>query len=410
MTGLRSPDLARLHRVNRGHLDAMTGELGIFQHARGSEPDPGHGYCVDDVARALEVDLLHARVLTWPVVAGTAERSLAFLEAAFDSETRRFRNFRAVDGSWQDGPASNDSSGRAMLALGQFVHDAPEPGLAQRARSLFNAALPKAARMTSPRAQAAVVLACLAATSGPAAAATAAETAAALPAQSATRRPIAAKELEATVVARTLATDLHARVQSFARPAWPWPEPALTYENALIPRALILAGQEFNARAMLAVGLRVLDWLIEVQTAADGHCSPIGNGWWERGGMKSRFDQQPIEPTALLLAAEAAFAVTGDPRYTLTMERAYAWFLGRNDLGVAMAVPARGACRDGLTPKGANANEGAESTLMWLIALEHIRALRTSLLEPAAVAARGPEQHDAILRRPRTSLISTAGS
>ena len=86
---------------------------------------------------------------------------------------------------------------------------------------------------------------------------------------------------------------------------------------------------------MVEDGLDVLDWLIAVQTAPAGHLSPIGNGWWPRGGEKSRFDQQPIEATALLLAAEVAYQVTGDERYRSAMERAYAWFLGDNDLGLA---------------------------------------------------------------------------
>lgn len=411
MTLQRSPDEpARLHKINRRHLEAITGELGILQHATGSTPDPEHGYCVDDVARALEVDLLHAQVLRWPAVSESAERSLAYLEAAFDVTTGRFRNFRAIDGSWLDEPASNDSNGRAMLALGQVIHVAPEPGIAERASALFDRALPKAARLNSPRAQASVVLACLAATSGPGAAAAAAATAAAATTGSATRRHVTTQELNATVVMRTLATDLHARVQSFARPGWPWPEPVLTYENALVPRAMILAGQRLGARAMQAIGLQVLDWLIEVQTAEAGHLSPIGNGWWEHGGTKSQFDQQPIEPTSLLLAAEAALGVTGKARYRLAMERSYAWFLGGNDHGVRVAEPARGACRDGLTAEGVNTNEGAESTLMWLMALEHIRTLRAQVADGPSASTGADRRAEPLRPHPKTSLVAMAGS
>jgi hypothetical protein len=409
MTVPRAPGMpARLHGINRRHLEAMTGELGILQHASGSVPNRVHGYCVDDVARTIEVDLLHARALGWPAVADDTERSVAFLEAAFNQGTGRFRNFRAIDGSWLDEPGSNDSNGRAMLALGQVIHDSPEAGVAERARGLFDRALPKAARMTSPRAQASIVLACLAATSGPGATAAAEAAVAGAETRSATRRQIPIRELDATVVMRTLATDLHARVQSFARPGWPWPEPILTYENALVPRAMIAAAERLGARAMLSIGLHVLDWLIEVQTAEAGHLSPLGNGWWEHGGTKSQFDQQPIEPTSLLLAAEAAFRATGKDRYLAAMERAYAWFLGRNDLGVPIAVPARGACRDGLTSAGPNMNEGAESTLMWLIAVEHIRALRTSVAN--APSPTDPDERHRIPLRPNTSPIAMARS
>ena len=186
-------------------------------------------------------------------------------------------------------------------------------------------------------------------------------------------------------VMRSLATGLHAQFLVGARPGWLWPEETLTYENALLPRALIVAGLRGRAETMVMIGLQVLDWLIAVQTATDGHLSPIGNAWWTRDGERSTFDQQPIEATALLLAAEAAYEATGDPRYRAAMERSYAWFLGANDLGVPIARPVRGACGDGLTKRGRNRNEGAESTLMWLIAAEHIRALRAA--QPTATTA-----------------------
>ena len=358
------PDAA-LHPISRRHLDELGGELGILQHAVGSVPDPAHGYCVDDVARALEVDLLHARGLGWASVSGSAWRSLHFLQEAFDAETGRFQNFRAMNGEWIGGPGSNDSFGRAMLALGAAMEAAPDARLVDAALALFGRALPAAGKVTSPRAQASVVLACDAV------------------ARSATitgssEEPEAAVGAASALVLRRLATGLHARFLESARPGWPWPEESLTYENALLPRALIVAGHRLGAGTMLAIGLQVLDWLIDVQTTPKGRFSPVGNGWWPRGGERSQFDQQPIEATSLLLAAEAAHNATRNPRYLEVMERAYAWFLGANDLGRRIAHPARGACCDGLTSTGLNKNEGAESTLMWLIAAEHIRRVRGS--------------------------------
>ena len=128
---------------------------------------------------------------------------------------------------------------------------------------------------------------------------------------------------------------------------------------------------------MVRTGLRVLDWLIEAQTSADGHLRSVGNaGWWPRGGHPARFDQQAISTTTLLLAAEAAFEETADPRYREATECAYGWFLGHNDAQAPVADPTSGAGADGIGPAGVSHNQGAESTLMWLIALEHIRALR----------------------------------
>ena len=356
-------DRAPLYPISRQHLEALTGELGILQHAAGSRPDPAHGYCVDDVARALEVDLLHARGLGWHQVAGSAGKSLRFLEDAFDTDTGRFRNFRSIDGSWTGGPASDDSFARAMLALGETIDAAPDARVLDRAIELFGRALPAAGKVTSPRAQASIILACDAVARSRAVAGIEEGRELALGAAS-------------SAVLRRLATDLHAGFLERAQPGWPWPEKALTYENALLPRALIVGGRRLCADLMLAIGLQVLDWLIEEQTAPEGHFSPVGNGWWPRGGTKSPFDQQPIEATALLLAAEAAYDATRAPHYLEAMERAYAWFLGGNDRSLHIADPARGACFDGLTSTGVNTNEGAESTLMWLIAAERIRRMR----------------------------------
>jgi hypothetical protein len=376
--------LAKLHPISRRHLQAITGELGIFQHAIGSTPDPARGHCVDDVARALEVDLLHARSLGWNVVADSARRNLQFLEAAFDESSGRFLNLRSVDGSWIGGPGSNDNLGRAMLALGETIAAAPEAAVVDSAMELFSRALPAARKVTSPRAQASVILGCAAvAGSAP--------------------LPDAALGIAATTVARTMATGMHAQFLWLARPGWPWVEETLTYENALIPRALIVAGRQLGALAMLAIGRQVLDWLIDIQTTPEGHLSPIGNTWYPRLGEKSRFDQQPIEATALLLAAEAAYRVTGEPRYLAAMERSYAWFLGANDLGLRIAHPVRGAGADGLTADGINTNEGAESTLMWLMAAEHIRAVR-------GVSPRVPAAPSASRSRPMVEAVPAPAS
>jgi hypothetical protein len=156
-----------------------------------------------------------------------------------------------------------------------------------------------------------------------------------------------------------------------------------------VARAMITGGKRLGAAEMVRVGCRVLDWLIEAQTADDAHLTTIGNqGWWPRDGMRARFDQQPIEATALVLAAEAAWEATHADRYRRAAEAAYAWFLGRNDLGLAIADPLEGGCRDGLTPAGVNHNQGAESTLMWLTALEHVRGMRGRV--DLEVASPGP--------------------
>lgn len=347
---------APIFPVSRVHLDELSDAVGIMQHAIGRRPDPAHGYCVDDVARALIVDLLHGAELGWPAVAASVDRSMAFLEAGFDRESGRFRNFRDVAGRWLEPFGSEDAHARAVLALGEASAGAEDPRVRRAAAALFELALPATLRLTHLRPLAAAVVATDAAARGGSRPATAA--------------------LPRLAAATWLLTEPRRRGRSAD---WPWPEAILTYENGLIPRALIVAGDRLDDPVMLERGLDLLDWLVATQTAPEGHFSPIGNdGWWPHGGPRARYDQQPMEATALILAAEAAYEATGDDSHRATMEWAYGWFLGRNDGGEPVAIPETGGCRDGLTPSGVNRNQGAESTLMWLIALERIRAARMS--------------------------------
>lgn len=338
----------------RRHLERLTGPFGIWQHAVGTQPDTAFGTCTDDVARALTVDLLQRRVVGWEAVMGSARRSMDYLIAAFDPALGSFRNFRDADGVWLDAVGSQDCQGRALLALGIAAREAPEVVLRRDARALFDAALPAARRLTSPRAVASAILGCDAALEGPPGAETSA-----------------------------IFTHLVRRLRSAFADAdqggeWPWPEAELTYENALLPHALIVAGRRRGDPGLRRVGLEVLDWLIAKQTSRRGVFTPVGNdGWWPRGGTRSRHAQQPIEATALILAARAAYDVTEDAGYRRAAESAYAWFLGDNEGDLVIADTATGGCHDGLEEGRLNLNQGAESTLMWLTAVETIRAMRS---------------------------------
>ncbi len=341
----------------RRHLDELGDRVGIFQFARGRAPDPTHGYCTDDVARALRVDLRHAETTAAPgaVVAAAIRRDVAFLRAAFDPATGRFRNFRSSDGRWAEGIGSEDAHGRAVLALGETVARTFDLGALVEARRLLAAALPASLGLEYARPWAYALLGCAAALDDPPSAAPA--------------RPVLAALADrlAGAVERARAAD----------PAWPWPETQVTYDNGVVPEALIVAGVRLGRPALVRLGTSVLDWLLAAETGPDGRIRPIGNrGWWPHGGRSARWDQQPIEPASLVLAAAAALEATGEPGWAAAAARAYRWFLGANDRGIALADPDRGACRDGLEPDGVNRNEGAESTLAWLLSVERIRELR----------------------------------
>lgn len=346
------PDQA-LPPVRRQHLEALTGPLGIWQHANEVTPDEVFGTCTDDVARALVVDLLQRHGLGWEAVRPSALKAMNYLDAAFDETAGEFRNFRAAGGDWLDGSPSQDSQGRALLALCYMAREAPEVPLRLAAASMLSSALAGAGRLFSPRAVSSAIIGLDAALEGD-------------------------RSDPGMITFTRLVGRLERLFQDIDYDGdWVWPEPTLAYENALLPHAMIVAGRRLGDANMRRMGLAVLEWLIDAQTARGGIFSPIGNaGWWQRGGSRARYAQQPIEATATILAAAAAFDVTGDPIYRRTAEAAYAWFLGQNDVGLVVADVDTGGCHDGLSQDGVNENQGAESTLMWLTAVETMRALR----------------------------------
>jgi hypothetical protein len=355
-----------LYPVSRLHLDAMTGDLGIWQHARGPKPDTRFGYCTDDVARAILVDALQSRELSPEGVEGSLRRSLRFVSDAFDTVSGRFLNLRQADGRWLEADASEDCHARTLLGLAEVMAEMPGTEAADQARALFERALPAAALFRAMRAISASLIACdTAIDSSRSADMTVFERLA---------------DRLASLFGDSAPAGMSGHKPSPASPdRWPWPRSVLTYENAIVPRALIVAGRRLGRTELVALGCSVLDWLIDIETGESGQFSPIGNSnWWHRGAERSRFDQQPIDAASMVAAAVSAFRATGRRRYIDAAEAAYGWFLGDNDLGVAMADPVMGACFDGLTPTGPNLNQGAESTLAWLAALEQIRELRRS--------------------------------
>jgi hypothetical protein len=166
---------------------------------------------------------------------------------------------------------------------------------------------------------------------------------------------------------------------------WPWFEHALSYVNAKMSHALILSGQWMERQDMIEAGLKSLEWLGRVQTSEDGYFSPVGSeGGYRRGGQMARFDQQPIEAQAMVSACAQAHRLTGEGRWLEEARRAFEWFLGRNDLGLSLYDFNTGGCRDGLHPDRVNANEGAESTLAWLLSLLEFSRFDSPAVEASA--------------------------
>ena len=343
-----------LPELKLDHLLTLTDDTGIIQHARSTVPNLREGYSTDDNSRALIVSLRALEHEEDPVLLHRlAGRYLAFIDFAFNTKNRRFRNFLGYDRRWLEDAGSEDSHGRVLWSLGTVVGAAHDDAFVALAMSLFESALPTVELFSSPRAWAYALLGVC----------------------SYIRRFPGASN--ARRVREGLARRLLDLQKTAANDDWPWFEQSLSYDNARLSQALIRAGSDMGDTQMVDIGLRALDWLVRIQTGDSGGFSPIANSGWRRGAPRARFDQQPLEAQCAIEACFRAWRVTGDQRWRRAMTTVFEWFLGRNDLGLPLYDYATGGCHDGLHAEGVNANEGAESTLAFLGSLLTLRYVQT---------------------------------
>ncbi len=347
---------------NTRHLHTMTDDTGMLQHAIFSLPNTREGYTTDDNARALIVSTLldegDGRAHGEDNL-GLSRRYLAFLWLAFHSDTGRFRNFLGYDRKWLEDIGSEDSHGRALWALGSVLGRSRNPGLRGAAGRLFEAAVPAALKFSSPRAWAFSVLGLQAYLDW-------------FPGD----RVIQGAR-------NTLANRLLDVYERSHAGSWHWFEQSLSYSNARLSQALILAGGRSKNRKMIAAGIESLQWLAAAQHCGDPETFvPIGSSeCFSLGGEKPRFDQQPVEACATVSACLEAYKLTNEVRWRDEAHCAFRWFLGKNDLQAPLYDAITGGCKDGLHPDRVNENQGAESTLSFLMALLEMQ--RTTVTQPA---------------------------
>ena len=317
------------------HLQRMTDDTSLFEHAIGSLPHRALGYCTDDAGRGLAVavrsDDADAEDL--------AERWLAFLVQAHEGDGR-FRLRMGFDRRWTDDPSSDDACGRAIFGIGVAAASSPWPHIGREARRLFELVSPF--RSVYPRATAHAL--------------------------------VGAAELAAAdagcASARSLVRDgLASLPRGSDDETWPWPEPRLAYGNALLPEALIAGGHAIGDAAVVEEGLRLLRWLVAAETMGD-HFSFTPAAGRSPGDTRPVFDQQPIEAGVLADACARAFAVTHDDAWLEPLRSCARWFGGMNDVGVAMFDPETGGGFDGLEAAGVNQNQGAESTIAFVSTMQ----------------------------------------
>lgn len=346
MSRVEPIDVSSLPDLNLAHLRRLTDDTGIFQHAAYATPNRDHGYCTDDNARALVVALMYHEMTRDDTVLPLIDIYLSFLHHAFNTKLKRFRNFMSYDRRWLEELGSDDGHGRAIWGLGTAAMLAPTNAVLSLATCLFQEALEQVEGLTAPRTCAFALVGIH-------------HYLTRFPADTHSRR-----------IRKLLADRLMKQFSAHASDDWPWLEATVTYDNAKLPHALLLAGRAIPDQKMVEQGFLSLQWLVEQQTVEGGRISLIGNnGWFDRSGRRARFDQQPIEAMALVEACAEAYRISGEEVWFDRARAILSWFTGNNDTHSSLYDYQTGGCRDGLHADGPNLNQGAESTLAWLVAL-----------------------------------------
>lgn len=341
-----------LPSLSLDHLRVMSDDTGLFQHAVHSVPDRSHGYCVDDNARGLLLSTTLNRLAEQRLPETMTSAFAAFVQHAWNPDTRRFRNFMSFDRRWLEPQGSEDSHGRTLWALGATARYDQTGPRRRWAAALFAEALPVVEAFTSPRAWVFTLLGlddyCEAAPA----------------------------DLRAADVWARLADRLIVLIRQVQTPDWIWFEEGLSYDNARFCEALIRTGTSTGNADYAAAGLASLDWLCAQQASPAGLFRPVGSEGFKDVRQPPRpFDQQPVEAAATIAACHAAFAATGEARWRSASRHAFDWFLGSNDLSQPLVDIDTGSCRDGLHADRPNENRGGESVVSYLLGLADMRLL-----------------------------------
>ena len=352
---IEKQSLDQFPELKLNHMIRLTDDTGMLQHAIFTIPNRGEGYTTDDNARALIFTVLLKQSGKKPWL-NSATRYLSFLEHAFNPANGRFRNFLEYDRRWNEAEGSEDCHGRTLWALGTVLGRSRDQGLRHSAGRLFEFSFPAVLKFNSPRAWAYTLLGIQ-------------EYLTAYPG-----------DRDAQKVRASLSRRLLEMYESVKTPDWKWFENILAYGNARLPQAMLLVGSTCSDNRMVSAGLESLEWLLKMQHCEiNRHFTPIGSqGFYPKGGDKARFDQQPLEAAGAVSACLQAYRVTGDTRWRSEAWSAFNWFMGDNDLQLPLYDPVSGGCRDGLHPDRANENQGAESTLSFLMALLEMNSLQES--------------------------------
>ncbi|TKJ34139.1 MAG: glycosyl transferase family 1 [Planctomycetes bacterium B3_Pla] len=325
------------------HLQTLTDDTGMYQHATYTIPNREFGYCTDDNARALIAMARYYALHPEPQALKLLDTYLSFTMHSQNGDGS-VKNFMDFDRNWWEDEPLNDAFGRVLWALGTIMAKPPTPEHLSIAKDCFDKSVGLVQRQM-PRGMAYSIFGM-------------ADYLKQFPGASDIKR-----QLE--LAADGLATQF----EENAYPDWQWFEDTLTYDNAVLPHALFVAGLTFGNKKYLEAAQKTCEFLL-ANTFNGEYFSFIGcNGWYERGGARAVFDQQPLEAASTVMMLQAGYDATQDERFLTLQRKAFDWFLGRNELRVPLYDFKTKGCNDGLTREGVNANQGAESTLSFHLSL-----------------------------------------
>jgi len=346
------------------HLIKLTDDTGLYQHAKFTIPNRAHGYCTDDNARALIAMAKYYGQYPDAQALRLLDIYLSFLMYA-QNRDGSVKNFMDFDRTWWENEPAHDAFGRVLWALGTLMACAPSPAYLSIVKDCFDRAVNQVQKQ-HPRGMAYAVLGMC-------------DYLKQFPGASDIKREL---ELAADGLVRQYDENNY--------PDWDWFEDILTYDNAVLPHALFVAGQNLDNQHYVEVAERTADFLLE-NTFDGDHFSFIGcHGWYERGKARASFDQQPIEAAGTVMMLRAAYDVTKEVKFLTLQRKAFDWFLGANDLRIPLYDFRTKGCSDGLMPGGINGNQGAESTLSFMLSL--LAVIESYAIVDGTPGAKDPER------------------
>ncbi len=329
--------------LSLAHLEKLTDDTGLYQHANFTIPNREYGYCTDDNARAVIAMTRHYAQYSEPQALRLLDTYFSFIIHSQNSDGT-IRNFMNFDRSWFKNEPLNDAFSRVLWAFGTVMAQPPSPAYLSIAKSCFDKSVEHIQKQL-PRGMAYSILGMC-------------DYLKQFPGASDIKR-----QLELT------ADGLIVQYEENNYPDWEWFEDILTYDNAILPYALFVAGLTSGNKKYLEIAEKTCEFLL-ANIFNNEYFSFIGcKGWYERGGTKATFDQQPIEAASTVMMLRAAYDATQNDKYLTLQRKAFDWFLGQNELRIPVYDFRTKGCNDGLLRDGVNTNQGAESTLSFLLSL-----------------------------------------